>query len=551
MAFHFDRDCLLLGPFLGHTTDTETRLWLHMADLKPGERRTLYLSLHLDNTSTRAVRTLPLVLSEEACGVGVATVSDLEPDTLYAYRLWWEEAKLAPVDLQGLEPGDTCFRTLPRGGFHHQLDFLVMSCHNPETAVRDGANGCAVWAQIPDIISHNKNVRFALLIGDQLYADDVERKALREKDERKRVELYLGMYRKYWSDLRYRRVLCRLPAYLMWDDHDITDGWGSREDSFESEQSDVFKPSWRRLFLSARTAFQHMQAARNPPPVSPGFQAGFDTCFRVGRAGFVLPDLRSHRNVRQGRIWSEEQQEAVARWVAAERENLDVLFFCSSVVFSHGHQGLEALMRSGWPLVLQVVSWLGSLRYAGLRSPLSSFHRNIGDLRDDLNDSWGAEPNRRAADRVLDWLFGLQNPPAGQKPLSVVVLAGDIHTPGYSTLYSSDRAHTARPSIPHVVASPVSYQPFSWMAEAVYRRLTRVVTLGERGVYSAQVSHHFGQRNVVVASLRNVVPEEWHVKVKFYLEGHPEPRILLFDLNRSSSREAIPWPHAREPKLLG
>jgi hypothetical protein len=101
------------------------------------------------------------------------------------------------------------------------------------------------------------------------------------------------------------------------------------------------------------------------------------------------------------------------------------------------------------------------------------------------------------------------------------------------------------------VASPVSYQPFSWMAEAVYRRLTRVVTLGERGVYSAQVSHHFSQRNVVVASLRNVTSEEWHVKVKFYLEGYPEPRILLFDLHRSSGREDIPWPHAREPSLLG
>ncbi|WP_224249271.1 alkaline phosphatase D family protein [Hyalangium gracile] len=551
MAFHFDRSCRLLGPFLGHTTDTETRIWVHMADLKPGERRTLYVTLHSGRSNTRVLQRLPLVLSEEECGVGVAAISGLEPDTLYAYRLWWDDSGLAAVDLRGLGPEDTCFRTLPRGGFEQQLDFLVMSCHNPETAALDGENGFAVWAQLPAIIAHNKNVRFALLIGDQIYADDIERKVRREKDPRKRVALYLTVYRKYWSDVRYRRVLCQLPAYLMWDDHDITDGWGSREDSFERGGSDVFKPQWQGLFQSARKAFQHMQAARNPPPLSPGFQQGFDTCFRVGRAGFVMPDLRSNRNVRQGRIWTAEQLAAVERWVASEREHLDVLFFCSTVVFSHGHHGLEGMMRSGWPYVLQFFSWLGSIRYAGVRSMVSSFHKNIGDLRDDLNDSWGAEPNRRAADQVLDFLFGLQNPPPGQRPLSVVVLTGDIHTPGYSTLYSSDPAHAARPSIPHVVASPVSYQPFSWMAEAVYRRLTRMVTLGERGVYSAQVSHHFGQRNVVVASLRNVLPDEWHVKVKFYLEGHPEPRILLFDLNRSSSREAIPWPHAREPSLFG
>jgi hypothetical protein len=551
MAFHYDRDCRLLGPFLGHTTDTETRVWLHMADLRPGERRTLYLTLHPGRATQRAVQKVPLILSEEDCGVGVAVLEGLEPDTLYVYRLWWDESCLAPIDLQGLEPEDTCVRTLPRGGFEHQLDFLVMSCHNPETAALDGVNGFGVWAQLPHIIAHNKNVRFALLIGDQIYADDIERKALREKDPRKRVGLFLGIYRKYWSDLRYRRVLCQLPAYLMWDDHDITDGWGSREDSFESERSDVIKPSWRGLFESARVAFRHMQASRNPPPVTSSEAEGFDTCFRVGRAGFVLPDLRSQRNLRQGRVWGAEQLAAVERWVASQREHLDVLFFCSSVVFSHGHPGLESLMRGIWPHVLKVISWVGSFRYAGVRRMVSDFYRNIGDLRDDLNDSWGSDPNRREADRALDFLFGLQNPPAGQRPLSVVVLAGDIHTPGYSTLYSLDPAHAARPSIPHIVASPVSYQPFSWLGEAVYRKLTRAVALGERGAYTAQVSHHFCQRNVVAASLRNVASDEWHLKVKFYLEGLPEPRILLFDLNRGSSREGIPWPHAREPTLLG
>ena len=156
MAFHFDRNCRLLGPFLGHTTDTEALLWLHMADLKPGERRTLYVTVHPGSATARAVHKLPWVLSEEDCGVGVVTVSGLEPDTLYVYRVWWDESCLAPLDLQGLELSDTCFRTLPRGGFEQQLDFLVMSCHNPETAVLDGENGFAVWAQLPAIIAQNE-----------------------------------------------------------------------------------------------------------------------------------------------------------------------------------------------------------------------------------------------------------------------------------------------------------------------------------------------------------------------------------------------------------
>jgi alkaline phosphatase D len=551
MTYHFDPDCQLLGPFLGHVTETQARLWVQLTNLEPGERRTLYVTLHAERPSTRVLQRLPLSISEEELGVGVATVEGLEPDTLYFYRLWRDESGLASLDLEGLSPEDLCFHTLPRGGFEQQLDFLVMSCHNPETAALDGENGFAVWTRIPDIIACNRNVRFALLLGDQIYADEVETAVQDEPEARERVALYLGIYRKYWSDVRYRRVLCQLPSYLMWDDHDITDGWGSREDSFENESSERFRPAWQRLFESARTAFLHMQAVRNPPPLSPGFQEGFDTCFRVGRAGFVLADLRSNRNVRARRVWTEAQLTAVARWVESQREHLDVLFFCSSVVFSHGDPGLTRMLTGGWPRVLEAVSWLSSFRYAGVRKMVKDFYANIGDLRDDLNDAWGSEPNRREADRVLDFLFGLQNPPPGQRALSVVVLTGDIHTPGYSTLYSSDPAHTARPSIPHIVASPVSYQPFSWLAEALYRRLTRVVDLGERGVYSAQVSHHFGQRNVVVASLRNVVADEWHLKVKYYLEGFPEPRILLFDLIRGSGREALTWPPSRRSSLWG
>src|SRR5215213_693742 len=112
------------------------------------------------------------------------------------------------------------------------------------------------------------------------------------------------MYRKFWDNIHYRKVLCSLPAILMWDDHDITDGWGSREDSFEDDESKEFKPEWKCLFETAKRAFAEMQANRNPPPLSPNYEAGFDTCFRIGGAGFAVADLRSNRNVRKEKIWS-------------------------------------------------------------------------------------------------------------------------------------------------------------------------------------------------------------------------------------------------------
>jgi hypothetical protein len=65
---------------------------------------------------------------------------------------------------------------------------------------------------------------------------------------------------------------------------------------------------------------------------------------------------------------------------------------------------------------------------------------------------------------------------------------------------------------------------------------------GEVHTYTAQVSHHFCYRNVVVVSLRNYEADESYVKVKYYLEGFPEPQIVLFDLIHSSRKEAIDWP---------
>lgn len=78
---------------------------------------------------------------------------------------------------------------------------------------------------------------------------------MKEPDPRSRQELYLGVYKKFWDNVHYRKVLCYLPAILMWDDHDITDGWGWREDSFVDTESATFKPEWARLFEAARGAF--------------------------------------------------------------------------------------------------------------------------------------------------------------------------------------------------------------------------------------------------------------------------------------------------------
>ena len=524
----------LLGPFLGHVTTTSIKIWLHLE----GPNNRIFVTLHPKSLDAAAVATRELNLQAERLFTDCITVDGLTPNTRYFYRLWTDGEHTVPLPLEGLEEKELYFWTLSENQ-DDQIDFAVMSCHNPTVSGADGHDGHAVWADLPQILarSSNEKVRFALLVGDQLYADDWEKSVLSEKTKAGRLRHYLTAYRKYWSNIHYRRVMCSLPAVMMWDDHDITDGWGSRLDSFIGESSE-FKPEWKGLFEAAFESFSIMQASRNPEPLAQETSEGLDFSFRVGKWGFAFLDLRTNRNLRLNKLHTDAQFDRFRQWVEANRKEIQTLFVISPVVFSHGSPVVEDLALTWWPYIMKGVELFGRTPFGkGLNTKFSS---SLGDIRDDIKDSWGSEENAEQTDRLLDFLFGLQNHPTNQ--MGVVILSGDIHTSGYANIFSSDQHHAGRSLISHITSSSVAYTPFNWLLEAIYRFASKTVALGKRGAYSSQISHHFCSRSVAVLSLRPGDSEGDHrLKVKFYLEGFPEPQTLLFDLNRTSHRENVTW----------
>jgi hypothetical protein len=280
-----------------------------------------------------------------------------------------------------------------------------------------------------------------------------------------------------------------------------------------------------------------MQASRNPAPLSPTPRDGFDCCFRVGKWGFVLLDLRTNRNLLKHQLLTPAQASRIRNWLDTNKSSLGAVFVLSPVVFTHSTPVLDDFAVKIWPYVMGFVDWLaGHTKWGkGMRA---KFSKTLGDIRDDIRDSWGVDENAAQADMILDYLFGLQNDP--QNPVNVVILSGDIHTSGYANIYSNDPLHAVRSSIPHITSSSVAYVPFNWLMEAIYRHASKTVALGKRGAYSSQISHHFCSRSVAVLSIRPMASGH-QLKVKYYLEGYPEPQILLFDLERTSHRENIAW----------
>jgi phosphodiesterase/alkaline phosphatase D-like protein len=531
-----NNDVTMLGPFLGHVTTNSVKIWLH---LERGDTSKVYVTLHPSDYDAGPVATIVLNLTSANLFTACEIVTGLKADTRYFYKLWTNEERSDSLPLEGLEARELQFWTLSEDP-DEQIDFVVMSCHNPTVARADGYGGFGVWADLPQIIARESNskVRFALLVGDQVYGDDWQDRLLAEETEEGRLRLYLEAYRQFWGDIHYRRVMCRLPAVMIWDDHDITDGWGSRTDGFVGATSE-FKPEWRRLFDAAFKSFSIMQASRNPAPLADDPTEGLDFCFRVGQWGFVFLDLRTNRNLRLKRLHTDAQFKRVRDWISDNKREMHSLFVVSPVVFSHGSPVIEDLALSWWPKIMKLVDVSGRLIPGG-KGMQTRFNKSLGDISDDIKDSWACAENADQADRLLDFLFSLQNDPEHQ--VGVVILSGDVHTSGYANIYSSDQEHAGRSSMPHITSSSVAYTPFNWLLEALYRNASKTVALGVRGAYSSQISHHFSSRSVAVLSLRPARKEgDYQLKTKFYLEGFPEPQVMLFDLDRTSHRENITW----------
>ena len=246
----------ILGPFLGFVTERSIKIWLH---LEGGDAQ-VFVSVHRENEPPPTEPSGVLRFTKDQLWTACTTIENLQPGTEYVYGLWRNAACSIPLPLDGLSPSELRFKTISAEP-DAQIDFLMMSCHNPFVATEDGYEGHGVWADIPQIIGQdsNKNVRFALLVGDQVYADDWKAQLLAAPDHARRLSLYLDVYRKYWKHIFYRRVLCSLPAMMMWDDHDIMDGWGSTADSLNPRQAPRY---WRTIRTLLGLLPKHLASCR-------------------------------------------------------------------------------------------------------------------------------------------------------------------------------------------------------------------------------------------------------------------------------------------------
>lgn len=193
------------------------------------------------------------------------------------------------VEILGLQSGTTYQVELSGGGLSGQravnartadsankpFSFLFASCFVPYSTKGEIAHiGRGERASMRNFrdraaVSGPDGPAFFIGLGDQMYTDpgateDNPQIAYLFGDHSHKIRGtaetvpdYLGQLYRYAFGLpAMDSALAMAPSVMMWDDHDVRDGWGS--------QNDEHHPEWRNYYRNARDAFVAYQASRNP-----------------------------------------------------------------------------------------------------------------------------------------------------------------------------------------------------------------------------------------------------------------------------------------------
>lgn len=418
---------LSTASILGHTTAKSVRLWIRVYE--PGDYHLIVArapipSLGLPKIETTRSGNLRAALQQLANGATermrrvaaivpcsftfqgdlthVFDLDGLEPATTYYYALV-DADRAKPWEL-GYEE-DLAFTTWPEDP--DDVSFGIWSCHMPfhRGAVRNLGMWDALHQELTD-----SGARFSLGMGDQVYVDGADHidiwrwlkkiKKYQPSDE-DMVSWYRDIYRGYWGMPQVRRVLRDFPTYMIWDDHEIKDGWGSYTQKelsneldrfFEWEDPKVNLALARRMFEAAKLVYGEYEHSHNPK--TPAGQ--FDYDFRCGPCAFYVLDGRGQRDYegKSGeRVLGKAQFGRFSAWLGGLKK-ADVAFVVSPVPVVHA----------------------------------SSFIINAADiallgLADDLRDEWEHESNWVERNRLLEAVFAWSET-TGKR---VVFLSGDVH----------------------------------------------------------------------------------------------------------------------------
>lgn len=370
-----------VGPIVGYTTVNQSRIFLRGMDERQGEgfRRCFGVVRWKPAGSKTWSNPLFNKLSPNFDMTGVFVIDGLSANSEYEYQAGWFFADSELDKVQGIthdqlewpeQPDDLKmkFKTSTEDA-KAPRSYIVGSCRYL-LRLFGGAwfddRGDKAFRSVLEQIERQIPVDALLMIGDQIYADD-----LNFVSPDTRPDQFLDRYRTVFSQDNIRKLMARVPTYMILDDHEIEDNWPSRA----TDQDRV------TLYPHAIHAYQIYQCSHSP-------------LFSTDKQGRIDGTL-SH-------FWY-QFSDGCADWFVMDSRTERILSTSVDKMVS------DVQMKG-------LLDWLndGSDRIKFVVTSVPIFP----DLQSDADDKWGAFPGQRSA--VLEHI-------RANKIRKVVFVSGDVH----------------------------------------------------------------------------------------------------------------------------
>jgi alkaline phosphatase D len=321
-----------------------------------------------------------------------------------------------------------------------------------------------MWESFHEILAE-RQADFVIGCGDQVYTDGNKKISIWEFLRRNKERLpktkadrldvmkswYRDIYRGYWGPPPVQHVHRNFPNYMIWDDHEIMDGWGSYK---KSELSDKLDTIWEwenkgknlalayEMFETAKTVYAEYQDSHNPQrPREPNHpKRQWDYTFDWGIARFFVLDMRGRRDFDRksnDRILSSDQMNRLLKWIKnTDPSKTEVLFIVSPVPVVHVSQFI-----------------VNHLDFA------------FFGVADDLRDEWEHDSNWIERDKLLDAVFEFSD----AHGVPTVFLSGDVHI---GAAFKLSRESCPKAKVFQLTSSAITYY-LNWFERSTLKLIVR------------------------------------------------------------------------------
>lgn len=466
---------------VGHTTATNTRIWVRVytegkwwlvvsrsrltGDLDSLEEMDVDEFMNEKDIFTAFCK--PKLINNKSGLTTTFDVEGLEPDTQYYYALIADKMHLETIPRR-TEIGYQeikYFRTQPKDP--NEITFGFYSCHDPFSN-RTHSEGA--WPIYQDVLREKKAL-FSIGGGDQIYIDtntkddmqdvwvwlaaykkkiindfrlengSLDRNALTDYF----TQIYQNYYRTYWNFSNQKQVYSSVPQYMIWDDHEIMDGWGSYTKKerrhllnklFQDDDETVNDEIIKLMFEAAKKAYFQFEHSHNPKThidwaPENNAKCEWDYSFYIGDFGFYILDMRGHHNFERheegNALLGDEQMQRLNDWLTNPKSRkLKTVFIVSTV---------------------PIVHW----------GPVAT-NLDIGSMKDDIRDEWEHESNHKEREKLLDKIFNFSQ----TNKCPVMFLSGDVHC---ASIYSIEDEDFSKAMVFNATSSAISRKPAPEKAE--------------------------------------------------------------------------------------